>query len=76
MNKITLFFLIFCIIGPSNKAYNQEQVNLGEVIEKYVKAEAEYDLFSGTVLVSMNGNTIYQGAFGYANKEQKILRNE
>ena len=55
-----------------NISFAQEKTTLTTIIEKYVKAEAKYDLFSGAVLVSKNGEIIYQGAFGYANKEEKI----
>jgi len=51
----------------------QEETPLISVIDKYLKAEAENDLFSGAILVAKNGETVYQGAFGYAQKEGKIL---
>ncbi|UCG63136.1 MAG: serine hydrolase [Candidatus Zixiibacteriota bacterium] len=38
-------------------------------ISDIVEAEVKYDLFSGTVLVAKDGQEIYSGAFGEANKE-------
>jgi len=46
--------------------------NLHERIDEIVKADAKYDLFSGTVLVAKNGEMIYSEGFGYANKEYRI----
>jgi CubicO group peptidase (beta-lactamase class C family) len=42
---------------------------LQDKIAHIVKAETRYDLFSGTVLVAKDGQVIYSGAFGDANKE-------
>jgi len=67
-NPIVLTALIV-LIGISQA---QEKSTLSEVIERYVKAEAEHDIFSGAVLVARDGKIIYQGAFGYADKKNKI----
>jgi len=64
-----LLVLFFVFIGISQA---QENTTLREVIDKYVKAEAEQDLFSGAVLVAKDGKIIYQGAFGYADIKNKI----
>src|SRR5213593_4662039 len=37
-------------------------------LERYVKALAQADVFSGTVLLAKNGKTLYSAAFGQANK--------
>lgn len=42
---------------------------LHDKISAIVKAETQYDLFSGTVLAAQDGQVIYSGAFGDANKE-------
>jgi CubicO group peptidase (beta-lactamase class C family) len=42
---------------------------LATELERYVKALAGADVFSGTVLLAKNGTTIYAGAFGQANKD-------
>ncbi|UCF06038.1 MAG: serine hydrolase [bacterium] len=46
--------------------------DLQEKIDEIAEAEAKYDLFSGSVLVAKNGETIYAKGFGYANKEYRI----
>src|SRR5881628_1549227 len=38
-------------------------------LERYVKALAQADVFSGTVLLAKNGKTLYSAAFGQANKD-------
>jgi CubicO group peptidase (beta-lactamase class C family) len=43
-----------------------------ETVAEICEAEAKYDLFSGSVLVAKNGETIYAKGFGYANKEYLI----
>jgi CubicO group peptidase (beta-lactamase class C family) len=40
--------------------------------DEIVKAEAKYDLFSGTILVAKNGKIIYAKGFGNANKEYQF----
>jgi CubicO group peptidase (beta-lactamase class C family) len=41
-------------------------------IDEIVQAEVKYDLFSGAVLVAENGETIYAGAFGDADKDHQV----
>jgi len=41
-------------------------------IDEIVKADAKYDLFSGSVLVAQDGKIIYTKGFGKANKEYHI----
>lgn len=66
-----VILLMLCIIY-SGISHAQTNSNLSEVIDKYVKAEAENGLFSGAVLAAKDGKIIYQGAFGYADKKKKI----
>ena len=67
-SPVFLILFIFCIgISPA-----QEKTPVSEIIGKYVKAEAEYDLFSGAILATRGGQIVYQGAFGYADKQNKI----
>jgi CubicO group peptidase (beta-lactamase class C family) len=42
---------------------------LGKELERYVRALAAADVFSGSVLLAKDGKTIYAGAFGQANKD-------
>jgi CubicO group peptidase (beta-lactamase class C family) len=67
--RFLLLIVIVVLIGISQA---QEKTRISEIIDKYVKAEAEYDLFSGAVLAAKDGNIIYQGAFGHADKQNKI----
>ena len=69
--KTTFILMMSCIflIGISHA---QEKTTVSEVIDKYVKAEAKYDIFSGAVLAARGGQIVYQGAFGYADKENEI----
>jgi CubicO group peptidase (beta-lactamase class C family) len=71
--SITLVFLIHFIATPvlaDSLASSQAQQ-----ISTMVKAYAGLDMFSGTVLVAKNGQIIYEGAFGEANKDFGIPNN-
>lgn len=48
------------------------QPTMYERLDEVVRAEATYDLFSGTVLLVKDGEIIYSGGFGEANKEYHI----
>jgi CubicO group peptidase (beta-lactamase class C family) len=47
---------------------------IGE-IETLMAAYTDQDLFSGAILIAENGEVLYEGAFGYANREWGILNN-
>ena len=70
-NKALVLFIVSIAFACISHA--QERTPLIGVIDKYVRAEAENDLFSGAILVAKNGKTVYQGAFGYAQKEGEVL---
>lgn len=46
--------------------------NLAGYLENYLNACEKAEHFSGTVLVSKNGKTIFSDAFGYADRENEI----
>lgn len=71
-NFLSILRVAFILIVVNQTLLAQDKANPGEIISKYVKAEAENDLFSGAVLVAKNGEIVYREAFGYANKEEKI----
>ena len=73
MLKTKLSILFIVPIALAHISHAQENASLASVIDKYARAEAEHDLFSGAVLVAKSGETVYQGAFGYAQKEKEIL---
>jgi len=60
------------VILFSGISLSQEKSNISWVIDKYVRAEAEQDLFSGAVLVAREGKIVYEAAFGYADKKNEI----
>jgi CubicO group peptidase (beta-lactamase class C family) len=72
MQKNATFTFVMSFVFFFAISHAQESKPISEVIGKYVKAEAEYDLFSGAVLAARGGQIIYQGAFGYADKQKKI----
>jgi len=68
--KYSLTAVIWILILSGGVAENlAAESELREKISAIVKAEAKYDLFSGTVLVAKDGEVVYSGAFGEANKE-------
>jgi len=46
--------------------------SLMDTIDKIVKAQEQYDLFSGTVLVAEHGKILYTAAAGYANMDHRV----
>jgi CubicO group peptidase (beta-lactamase class C family) len=46
--------------------------DLRDKIDEIVRAEAGFDLLSGTVVVARNGDIVYAEAFGEANKEHHV----
>jgi CubicO group peptidase (beta-lactamase class C family) len=54
---------------------NSQSNSTEEEISHLVQRFAELDMFSGTVLVAQDGQIIYEGAFGEANKDFGIPNN-
>ncbi len=65
---LTISFYLF-MLPATSIAVEQSVI---EKIDEIVKAEVQYDLFSGTVLVAENGEIIYSGAFGYAHRDHEV----
>lgn len=57
MKKISIPIVLTALIVLIGISQAQEKSSLSEVIERYVKAEAEHDLFSGAVLVARDGKS-------------------
>ncbi|MBN2437503.1 MAG: serine hydrolase [Deltaproteobacteria bacterium] len=72
MKTVLLVSIYLCFLWPGISPA-QETGDLSAVLDKYVRAEAELDLFSGAVLVAREGEVIYQAAFGHADKQKGIL---
>ena len=62
-----MLFHLFLVISP---VFSEK--SLIEKIDEIVKAEAAYDLFSGTVLVAENGKILYTEAVGFANRDHML----
>ena len=72
MKKKVTFILCLILTIKMFSVKLISNTTISEVINKYVKAEAKHDFFSGAVLAAKDGKIIYQGAFGYADKKKKI----
>jgi CubicO group peptidase (beta-lactamase class C family) len=59
--------VVLGVLLSAGAAHSQD--SLHERIAEIVQAEAELDLFSGTVLVAEDGRIVYAKGFGEANKE-------
>ncbi len=66
---LAVFVMLFALILP---IWAESESELSAVMEKYFQAEAQYDLFSGAVLVARDGKIVFQGACGYADRERRI----
>ncbi|MEO8765747.1 MAG: serine hydrolase [Ginsengibacter sp.] len=69
--KKTLLFSCIAILSLAPAAFSQK--NYSALIDKYLAAQVTVNEFSGTVLVSNNDKIIYEKAFGYADREWKLL---
>ncbi len=62
----------FCLTALIAAAPEQSDDNLAGKIAALANAHAELEMFSGTVLVARNGEVVYAGAFGEANKDHHV----
>ncbi len=65
MKKIYLVLLLFPLLSKAQKSYP-------ELLDEYMQAELKVKQYNGTVLVVQKGKTIYQKAFGLADREWNI----
>lgn len=54
---------------PTTDAKKLDNKDIARELDTFVKKIAAADVFSGTVLLARNGEVIYKGAFGIANKD-------
>ena len=54
---------------PATDTKKLDDKDIGRELDAFVKKLAEADVFSGTVLLARNGEVVYKGAFGVANKD-------
>lgn len=67
-SKILLSLGLACCLGSYSFGADHLAAKLKELVDSYTK----YDLFSGTVLVAKNGEVLFSGGFGEANKDFAI----
>ncbi|MCY7309213.1 MAG: beta-lactamase family protein, partial [Chitinophagaceae bacterium] len=65
MRKCILFLLLLPVLAVAQKNYPK-------LLDNYMQAELKVKEYNGTVLVVQKGKTIYQKAFGQADKEWNI----
>ncbi len=63
--------VILCVMLGFN-AHSQTDSEVTKSIERIVFAEVKYDLFSGAILVAQEGEIIYSGAFGFADRDKNV----
>jgi CubicO group peptidase (beta-lactamase class C family) len=66
-----VYFTLICLVCVLPARALGEK-DLRQKIDEIVKAEAKYDLFSGSVLVAKDGKIIYEKGIGEANKEYHV----
>lgn len=67
-NRSLSFFLILAIA----LAYPAESQSLREQVDKILNTYHDYGLFNGSVLIAKNGEILFKGGFGEANKNWNI----
>jgi len=71
MKKLIIFSLFFLSI--SHSSFGQDNKNhLSSQIDSLVSNLVKYKNFSGTVLLSKNGQAVFEKVYGYADFEKKI----
>src|SRR3954466_7440805 len=67
MQKLTLVCLYFCALP-----LGAQDVPIAQTIDAYVEPYVSTHNFSGQVLVLRGSKTIYERAFGYADRDRRI----
>lgn len=70
MMKISSYLLPF-ILFFQNPAFSQDK-EFTTKIEQYIRPYVESQNFSGSILISRKGKTLFSKAYGYANLEWKV----
>lgn len=65
MKKIIILLILFPTVLIAQENYR-------EALDQYMKAEANVNGFTGTILVEKAGKIIYENAFGFADREWNI----
>jgi len=68
MPNKTFVALVFCLVTSQGVFAQNTKEKLAAVMSAYHR----YNMFDGAVLVAEKGKIIYEGAFGYANREWNI----
>ncbi len=71
MKCLRLLCLLAVLCSPGLPGQDDHRVLAGK-IETLAKAQADLNMFSGTILVAQDGKVIYAGAFGEANKDHRV----
>ncbi len=72
VSVVTVLALMLMMVTSAASAAAHQEKSLKDKIDEIVKAEAKYDLFSGTVLVAHKGEVIYSAAVGYADMDHNV----
>lgn len=72
VRRYAIGLIITALLCNLGFAFSDNDRSVVEKIEQIVQAEADYDLFSGTVLFAKNGQVLYSGAFHYANRDHIV----
>ncbi len=69
---IALIFIIGSLSCEKRQTENQKLDDITPKIEEVINKAVELELFSGCVLVAQEGEVIFSGAYGEANKDFHI----
>jgi CubicO group peptidase (beta-lactamase class C family) len=64
--------VLTCLVALISYAQAQSEDVTAQKIAALARAHANLEMFSGTVLVARNGNVVYAGAYGEANKDHHV----
>jgi len=67
-----IVFILTCFFAWGRSAPAQSMDDTAQEIAALARAHADLEMFSGTVLVAKNGEVVYAGAFGEANKDHHV----
>ena len=60
------------VVSPPPISAGLSDAELSQALEQYLSALAGQDIFSGVVLVSKRGTPVFQKAYGYADRANKV----
>ncbi|MEP7146536.1 MAG: serine hydrolase [bacterium] len=70
MRTLILFFTLLSF-NLINTNFSEKRDDITKKVDSFMNECIDLDLFSGTLLIAKDGNTIFEKSYGYADKDKK-----